>query len=235
MNIYAQTHIGMVRKKNEDRYLVKEMSNDSILLMVADGMGGEALGDVAAEIVRGSLDGITPGLNNSESQLVNSIEDANRVILKKVAKNPDLEGMGTTVTCVFVRQGVLHWAHVGDSRLYVISDNKMDQITTDQNMAQFLMEEGEITEEEARHHPSRNHLDQCVGCKDCKPDTGSLEVKKGDLLLLTTDGLNGELSIKTITSIITSTNDIKTKVRSMMRFALDSGGKDNITIVATEI
>ncbi len=235
MNIYAQTHIGMVRKKKEDRYLVREMSNNSVLLMVADGMGGEALGDVAAEIVRGTFDSITLGLNNSENQLVNSIENANRAILKKVAKNSDLEGMGTTVTCAFVRKGILHWAHVGDSRLYVISDNKIDQITTDQTMAQFLVEEGEITEEEARHHPSRNHLDQCVGCRDCKPDTGKLEVQKGDLLLLTTDGLNGELSIKTITSIITSTNDIKTKVGSMMRSALDSGGEDNITIVAAEI
>ncbi len=235
MNIYAQTHIGMVRKKNEDRYLIKEMSNDSVLLMVADGMGGEALGDVAAEIVRGSFDDITPGLNNFESLLVNRIENANRVILKKVAKNEDLEGMGTTVTCALVIKGVLHWAHVGDSRMYVIRDNKIAQVTTDQNMAQFLMEEGKLTEEEARHHPSRNHLDQCVGCKDCKPDTGTLAVKKGDLLLLTTDGLNGELCIETITSIITSTNDIEIKVESMMRSALDAGGKDNITIVAAEI
>jgi serine/threonine protein phosphatase PrpC len=234
LNICAQTHIGMVRKKNEDRYIVKEMSNDSVLLMVADGMGGEVAGDAAAEIMRATLDGIEKKSNDVEKQLICFIEDANRLILNKVKKNSRLLGMGTTVTCAFVGKSVLHWAHVGDSRLYILRGKKLLQVTEDQTMAQFLIDEGKITEEEARNHPASNHLDQCVGCKYCKPETGTLEIERKDLLLLATDGLHGELSAEAITFLLSSPVDIETKAKSLINSANDAGGKDNITIVIAE-
>ncbi len=235
MNNYAQTHIGLVREKNEDNYLVKEISDDSVLLMVADGMGGEAAGDVAAKIIRDTFDCIDTKSDDNKLQIINLIENANRSILDMVKQNSDFEGMGSTVTCAFVEKRVAHWAHVGDSRLYMVRNQKPVQITQDQNMAQFLIEEGEITAEEARHHPSRNHLDQCVGSKYCEPDTGTLLVEKGDLLVLTTDGLHGELSTEAMISRLSSPADIKTKAKSMIRAAIGAGGKDNITIVIAEM
>ena len=102
-------------------------------------------------------------------------------------------------------------------------------------MAQFLLEEGDITTEEARLHPSQNQLDQCVGCGDCMPETGRMGIQSGDLLILTTDGLHGEITTDTISSVMTSPTDIETKAKSLIRAALDAGGKDNMTIVIAEI
>ena len=166
------------------------------------------------------------------SQLV---KDADRAIRDEVKKNPALEGMGSTVTCALLGDGILHWVHVGDSRLFNKSDQELIQITKDQNMAQFLIEEGELTTNEACHHPAHNQLDQCVGCGDCKPVTGCLDIKVGDLILLTTDGLHGEVSLETISSILDHGTDIETKAKSLVKAALDSGGKDNITVVIAEI
>ena len=227
------THKGLVRKKNEARYVGRMIADGSILLAVADGMGGEARGEYAAEIMRRKLVDLHPNHDNKE-KLVNLVVEADLVLSSEVDKNPALEGMGTTVTAVLLRNGNARWVHVGDSRLYLWRAQRLIQVTKDQNMAQFLLEEGEITEEEARIHPSRNLLDQCVGCGECEPETGRLKVKSGDLILLTTDGLHGEISLETMTSILASPANIETKARSLIQAALDAGGRDNITVVIAE-
>ncbi len=235
MKAFALTHIGLVRKRNEDRYLIKEMADGSVLLAVADGMGGEVAGDFAAEIVKNKLSSIQPNSKNKEQQLALLVEEADRAIMDEVKKDPVLEGMGTTVTGVSVCDGLAHWVHVGDSRLYVVRDHELIQVTKDQNMAQFLQEEGEISAEEARTHPSQNLLDQCVGCGSCEPETGWLDIKAGDLLILTTDGLHGEVTTETMASLLTFQTNIETKAKSLIQAALDAGGKDNITIIVAEI
>lgn len=235
MKTFALTHTGLIRNKNEDRYLIKEIADGSALLAVADGMGGEVAGDYAAEIIRNKLDSIQPSSKNNGQRLLSLVEEADRVILDKVEKDSSLEGMGTTITGVLLQNGIGSWVHVGDGRLYILRDQKLIQISTDQNMAQFLLEEHEITEEEAQTHPSRNQLDQCVGCGNCIPDTGRLEIKAGDLLILTTDGLHGEMSSETIAFLLTSKDNIEAKAKSLIQAALGAGGKDNMTVVVAEV
>jgi protein phosphatase len=102
-------------------------------------------------------------------------------------------------------------------------------------MAQFLIEEGEITAEEARYHPSRNFLLQCVGCGSCEPETGKFESEAGNLIILTTDGLHGLVPAETISSILSKPVGIQTKANILIKAALDAGGKDNVTIVVAKI
>ena len=235
MKTFALTHKGLVRKKNEDRHLVKKISDDSFLLAVADGMGGEVAGDYAAEILIEKIDSIQNSSKRVEHELSELIKEADLAICDEVKLNAALEGMGSTVTCGILIGGVFHWVHVGDSRLFLFCNQELIQITEDQNMAQFLLDEGKITKEEARGHPSQNLLDQCVGCGDCHPDTGCFEVNTGNLLILTTDGIHGEIAPEIISSILTDQEDIDAKAKLLIQAALDAGGADNMTVVIAEI
>jgi PPM family protein phosphatase len=235
MKTFALTHIGKVRKNNEDLYLIRQMPGGSTLLAVADGMGGRAGGEYAARILVERLAVVQSISENVEHQLWALIRDADRSIFEKAVKIPSLEGMGTTVTAALIRKGTVYWVHVGDSRLYSMHDCELVQITKDQNMAAFLVSEGKLTEEEADIHPSRNLLQQCVGCGDCKPVTANFEVDIGNLILLATDGLYSEVSRGILASIICSRQDLKSKADSMIQAALEAGGRDNVTVVLGEI
>ena len=233
--IFAATHIGWVRKANEDRYFIKKLSDGAILLAVADGLGGEAAGDYAAEIIRSRLAGIdqiTKG--EEEQQLLALVKEADLAMYNEAENDPDLRGMGTTLVCALLREGFVHWVHVGDSRLYVLHDRQLTKITEDQTFARFLVEEGEITPEQVPTHYSRHVLDQTVGCGICEPETGRLEFSKGDLLILTTDGLHKIIATEIIISVLLDKTDLEIKAKSLVEAALDSGGKDNITIVIAE-
>ncbi len=231
MDTFAITHIGLKRERNEDRYLVKEFSDGSILLAVADGMGGEAAGDYAAEVMINGLAEIKGESGNTERQISDQVREADLILRNEADMNPDLQGMGTTVTVTHIKDGKARWVHAGDSRLYLLRDHDLIQITRDQNVAQFLVEEGEITVEEARTHPLRNLLDQCVGCGDCKTETGHFKINRGDLIILSSDGLHGSLSSEAIISKMDKETEIEDKVKSLLQAALDAGGEDNITII----
>lgn len=235
MKTFGMTHRGHVRKRNEDRFIIKKMEDGSVLMAVADGLGGQIAGDYAAEIAVEKLDTIQPDANDIQKDLVNRVLEADLTILKKVEQNTDLAGMSTTLCGSLMRNGIAYWVHVGDSRLYVLRNSQLIQITRDHNLAQYLLDNGEITAEEARQHPARHHLYQCVGCGSCQPDSGHIELKPGDLLVHTTDGLNEEVSAETITSLLNSADDIETRVKSLIQAALDAGGKDNITVATAEI
>ncbi len=234
MKTAAATHKGSVRTQNQDRYLVKKIQ-EHLILAVADGMGGEAAGDCAAEIAINKIGCMKrPSLQNAQ-QLIDRIKDADRAISNEIKQNPALEGMGSTVTCALIGNGLLQWAHVGDSRLFIKSDQGLVQITKDQNMAQFLIEEGGLSLHEAVGHPSQNQLDQCVGCGDCEPAAGLMKVNAGDMVLLTTDGLHGAVSLETMSNILASSTDIETQAKHLIKAALGSGGKDNITVVIARL
>jgi len=199
-------------------------------------MGGEVAGDYAAEIVMDKAARLQFDFSgNGSRQLFHLVKLADRAIHDEMEKNSKLEGMGSTLTLALFRQGILHWAHVGDSRLYIMRNEQLIQITKDQNMAQFLLEEGKITAKEALDHPSRNFLLQCVGCGSCEPETGKLESEAGNLIILMTDGLHGLVTGETIFSILSKPVGIQTKANFLIKAALDAGGKDNVTIVLAEI
>ena len=235
MKTFGMTHRGHVRKKNEDRYIIREMVDGSILMAVADGLGGHTAGERAAEIAVETFATVQPGGNEIQKDLVDRVLEADLTILKKVEQNTDLAGMSATLCGSLMRDGVAYWVHVGDSRLYVLRNKKLIQITRDHNLAQYLLDNGELTAEEARQHPARHHLYQCVGCGICKPDSGRFALKPGDLLVHSTDGLHEQVSIESLTSLLNSPCDIETKAKSLIQAALDAGGKDNITISMTEI
>ncbi|MGD2270758.1 MAG: hypothetical protein PVI06_10210 [Desulfobacterales bacterium] len=121
--------------------------------------------------------------------------------------------MATTLTGTLLGNDVAYWVQVGGSRIYVLSDRQLTQLIQDQNLSQFLFDQGEITAERARKHPGRHHLYQCVGCGSCKPDTVKMRLRHGDLLVQTTDGLKEEIPPKTITSILNSSGNIESKVK----------------------
>ncbi|NOY69459.1 MAG: serine/threonine-protein phosphatase [Deltaproteobacteria bacterium] len=232
IDISAFTHIGRVRKTNEDRYFIEKLADGAILLAVADGLGGEVAGDYAAEIMMGKLAGIHQIEKGHEQEQLSLLAmEADLAVTDKKEKDPDLEGMGTTLVCVLLRGRTAYWVHVGDSRLYFLRNNTLTQLTEDQTLARFLLAEGEITPEEVPTHYSRHVMDQCIGCGYCEPETGRLNLKNHDLLILTSDGLHKEMTAEKMASILNRRTDIKTKACNLVEAALKTGGNDNITIV----
>lgn len=235
-NIFARTHIGLVRKSNEDRYLIKDLEDNSVLLAVADGLGGEVAGDYAAEILTGKLASIDHiSRNKEQAELDQLVREIDRAIDNEGRKDPTLEGMGSTLICVLLRDGIAHWLHVGDSRLYILRNRKLTQVTEDQTLARFLLKEGEITEEQVPTHYSRHVMDQCVGCGYAEPETGNLQIRDKDLLVLSTDGLHKQITGDTLHSLLNAERGLEAKAKSLVKAALDAGGKDNITVLMAEM
>jgi protein phosphatase len=230
--VFGISHIGLVRKSNEDRFLIKKLKDESVLLAIADGLGGEVAGDYAAEIIREKLAGMDRICRNRVrpklDQLVRALD---HTIYTRGQENVALEGMGSTLIGVLLRDRIAYWVHVGDSRLYLFRNGTLTQVTEDQTLARFLLEEGEITAEQLPTHYSRHVMDQCVGCGYVEPETGRLEFLDGDLLVLSTDGLHREISANTFDSILKMDTDLEVKARALVKAALDAGGKDNITVV----
>ena len=232
---FGITDIGLVRKTNEDRYLIKELEDRSVLIAVADGLGGEVAGGTAAQMLKEKLADLSHISRNSEqSELDHLARVIDRSIYTEGRENKSLEGMGSTLVGVLLRDGIAYWVHVGDSRLYLLRHGTLTQVTEDQTLARFLLEEGEITAEQVPTHYSRHIMDQCVGCGYAEPETGSLELLAGDLLMLSSDGLHGEIPENTLNSILNTDTSLEIKARALVKAVLDAGGRDNITVVMAQ-
>lgn len=232
MEIATLTHRGLVREVNEDRHYVKCLDGQALLMAVVDGMGGGPAGSAAAEIMREALTEYPADAPHPAQALSDLVVAASEAILAIARDDPALEGMGTTVTATVLSNGTAHWVHVGDTRFYVFRQGRLTQVTTDQTMAQLLVEEGRLTPDEARTHPYGHLLDQCVGCPNCDPVTGSLRIEPGDLLLQSTDGLHDALSARKIAAILRSPHaSVDEIARLLIQAALDAGGADNVTLV----
>ena len=236
MKSFAVKHRALVKEDNQDLFLVKEFDNGCILLAVADGLGGMVEGKRAAETAKECLRNFNPECQAVEAHIEELMQEANRKIMETVEKEPDLEGMGTTLTAACVRNGTVCWAHVGDSRLYLFREDELHQITEDDTMAGFLLSEGELTKEEARNHPGNKFVFQCIGGSgEFEADTGNFKVQAGDLLLFSTDGLHDEVIEEEIVSTLRSDKNLKEKLEALLSAALAAGGKDNIAVVAVEV
>ncbi len=236
IDIFGLTHIGLLKDTNEDRYLIRQMEDKSLLLSVADGLGGDVSSDFAAEIVKGTLVGLQKlNVGDEISQLKKLVLDLDTLINQKAQAQPDLEGMATTLVCAILKKDHFHWINVGDSRLYLLRNNKLIQLSEDQTLANFLIEEGELAPEKAKDHYSYDIIDQCIGYGECAPQTGTFKVEKNDLLVLSTDGLHKMVPQKKVSSILEKSTSIETKAKALTQAALDFGGKDNISIVLARI
>jgi protein phosphatase len=215
--------------------LIKEFQDGSTLLGVFDGLGGQAAGEKASERARDSMEEFDPRSQSLERHLVELMQIANRSILDMVDEAPALSGMGTTVTVAYVGNGSVTWAHVGDTRLYLFREGKLERITEDDTIPGLLLAEGEIDQEEARVHPLKNVLFDCVGRGDFEAHAGRFETKNDDLLLLSTDGLHDEVPEEEMISILLLNKDLQGKLEALVSAALDAGGRDNITVVGVEV
>lgn len=236
IDIVACTHTGLIQKNNEDRYLVKTMDDNALLLAVADGLGGDVSSDIAAEMIRGRLASLNKIPMHKETEFLDEFaKDLDLFIHEKAANHPSLAYMATTLVCAVLKNDVIHWLNVGDSRLYILRDQELMQITKDQTLAKVLIEEGELKPENADDHYSQKILDQCLGYGTCEPETGKIGINQNDFIILVTDGLYRMIEREMMLDILNSDQSLKQKLMALTDAALSSGGKDNITIVLAHI
>jgi serine/threonine protein phosphatase PrpC len=235
MNAFARTHQGLKRRHNEDRYLIVEPGPGAVLLAVADGMGGEAGGELAAAM---AVDHLAAGSWKSgpdPAALAGRFRQACDLIRARALSDPGLTGMGTTLTAIWCAGSRAAWAHVGDSRLYLWRDGKLILVTRDHTAVAAMVEQGTLSPAEAARHPARNVLLDCVGSGGCAPDSGVLDVRDGDLILLTTDGLHDHVPPAKLPEILETDDPLEDKLTALVQAALDAGGPDNITAVGLAI
>ena len=230
IQVYQATDVGRIRQGNEDSVAVFEPS----VYVVADGMGGEAAGEVASHLLVDTVQQSLSGdMDIVEDSLRQAVLAANQAILECAAATPAYQGMGTTATLLHIRTDERQacWAHVGDSRLYLLRTGAgLQQITRDHSYVEDLVAQGSITEAEAKVHPRRNLLTRAVGVDNrLTVDTGSLLLEESDILLLATDGLMKHVSDDAITDLLTSGTE--RPAQALVQRALEAGGSDNITAI----
>ena len=237
------TDVGQVRTVDEDSILAADLSfgvnsesSKFLLLAVADGMGGHAKGEEASKIALNAIArAVIPDLLNNTpftKILEKGIQNANQDILDYTAENPEASGMGTTSVCAVVKDNQIHLANVGDSRAYRVSDDEICRVTKDHSYVQALIDEGEITEEQAREHPRKNEITRAVGIMpSIEVDTMKLTLDSDESLLLCCDGVIAHLSDDDIHKIIRDSPDPQTACQKIVDMANERGGSDNISLI----
>lgn len=226
---------------HSDRGLIRDGNQDSVyagprLLAVADGMGGMAAGDVASNIVIGAmapLDEDVPG-DALVDALRQAVDTANQQLRDTVDANPQLEGMGTTLTAILFSGTKLGMVHIGDSRAYLLRNGEFAQVTKDDTYVQMLVDEGRISAEEASSHPQRSLLTRALDGRDIDPEYSVRQVLPGDRYLICSDGLSGVVSAETIADTMREYTDPQQCVERLVQLALRGGGPDNITVIIAD-
>jgi protein phosphatase len=229
----AGSHKGMIREGNEDSGYAGPR-----LLAIADGMGGQAAGEVASSEVISTLVTLDDDVPGSDilTSLGTAVQRANDQLRAMVEEDPQLEGMGTTLTALLWTGQRLGLVHVGDSRAYLLRDGVLTQITQDHTWVQRLVDEGRITEEEATTHPQRSLLMRALGSGDhVEPDLSIREVRAGDRYLICSDGLSGVVSHQTLEETLASYQGPQETVQELIQLALRGGGPDNITVIVADV
>ncbi len=227
---HGATDRGKVRSGNEDAFAVEPP-----LFVVADGLGGHQAGEVASGIAVDAVVELAPEELDVDA-LADSVRVANERIIRAAHEGVGREGMGTTVTAAVVRGTRIALAHAGDSRAYLLRDGRLDRLTHDHSVVGEMVRSGTLTEEEARHHPSRSVITRALGSDPDMPvDRLEVTASPGDLLLLCTDGLHGMLDEDAIADILVSAPDPRHAVDRLVSAALDAGGADNVTVVVVRV
>ena len=236
-NSFAQTDLGLVREGNEDSAIY-----GANLIAVADGMGGHAGGEVASAIAINALAQLLPVISDPEIDIdsredlfLNITYEIDSQILEKSKQNPELAGMGTTLTALNISGDNVELLHIGDSRCYRYRDNKLEQLSYDHTVMQELLDQGRLTPEEVFDHPQRSLLTQALmGDSGLDPILVSYEIKADDQFLLCSDGLTNLLSDYEITKIIESKTD-NDLIASLISEVKAKGAPDNITIIWAQV
>ncbi len=231
----AVSHVGRIRANNQDSGYAGTQ-----LFVVADGMGGHAGGDVASAIALKRVmeaDKEYASANDAEFALHASLIAANSILAETVFEHPELTGMGTTVSAILRSGNELAIAHIGDSRIYLLRNGSLKQITADHTFVQRLVDSGRITQEEAAVHPRRSVLMRVLGDVDASPeiDTTVHDVLPGDRWLLCSDGLSSYVSDEKIEVVLTGLANTGQAADRLVKESLDQGAPDNVTVVLVDI
>ena len=236
MEISLLTDVGQKRTNNQDyvNHYVNRAGRTMIIL--ADGMGGHRAGNIASEMAVTDLgiawvDTQIDTVNEVREWFANYLEIENQKI-HQLGQDDAYKGMGTTLEAVAVIDDQVLFAHVGDSRIGLVRNGEYHQLTSDHSLVNALLKAGQITEEEAAHHPQRNIITQSIGQKDeLQPDFGMVTVEAGDFIVINSDGLTNMISGDEIRDIVVSDLSVEEKAKTLVRFANNAGGLDNITVV----
>lgn len=232
---FAASDVGQTRTGNEDNFL-----KGRFVFAVADGMGGHQAGEIASEqalLPVAAVDGAQlDGVEATTAALVEAIKDANRSVVRQSTENPQLRGMGTTLTAVAVRDGRLHVAHVGDSRAYLLRQGELSQLTEDHTLVEQLVREGRLSRDQISSHPQRSVITRAIGVdREVEVDTLIEELQPGDQILLCSDGLTGPVGDEAIAGILTTQTHGDDAVDALIAAANEAGGPDNITVVLLRV
>jgi protein phosphatase len=258
VHVFGRTDVGRTRDHNEDAFVVADLSNDratlqpevrthevgdaGTLFMVADGMGGAAAGELASQM---ATDVVLEEIRNNwaggprrdaeafASSIRAAAESANAHIHEYATKHPENRGMGSTATIAGLLGDTLYLAQIGDSRGYLVRGGIARQITKDQSLVQRLVEAGELTAEEAEQSERRNIILQALGPDAAvKIDLTNQQIRQGDILVLCSDGLSGQVRTEDIGKAIAEEADLVAACKRLIDMANEAGGPDNITVVA---
>jgi len=247
MNVkaYGLTDVGRQRQHNEDAFLV---ADEAKLFLVADGMGGHAAGEIASRIAVESIsefivhtkedDGTWPHAydehyTRTTNRLMAALRMANTRVLEAMRKDARLRGMGTTVVACMADESKMSVAHVGDSRAYMIRNDKISRITNDHSWVFEQVQAGMLTEAEAEKHPLRNVITRALGgALSVNPDASEIDSRPGDVYLLCSDGLTGMVPEGEILKLVTANaDDLEKACRELIDMANEHGGLDNVTAI----
>jgi serine/threonine protein phosphatase PrpC len=248
-NIGHGSDVGRVRPFNEDYHRVWQFpyhDTHLTLLAVADGMGGAAAGEVASKVAMEVLDesfgryvqaaGEGRELVGIDTLVDKSIRLANRRVFAAASKLEGRRGMGTTMTVVAIAGRKAFLGHVGDSRAFLIRGEKIYQLTKDHSWVEEQLEKGVLTEEEAKFHEWRNLITRALGTRpQVAPDLVEISVQRGDIFVISTDGLHGVVSPEEILLEVRRTGNRQSAVEYLIALANERGGPDNITVVIAEV
>ncbi len=236
MEISILTDVGQRRTNNQDYANQYKNKAGKSMVFLADGMGGHRAGNIASEMAVTDLGAAWVAteistINEVREWFAEYLEKENQQI-HRIGQDEEHKGMGTTLEAVAVIDDQVLFAHVGDSRIGLVRNGEYHQLTSDHSLVNALLKAGQITEEEAAHHPQRNIITQSIGQKDeLQPDFGMVTVEAGDFIVINSDGLTNMISGDEIRDIVVSDLSIEEKAKTLIRFANNAGGLDNITVV----
>lgn len=226
----SRTDVGCVRDHNEDSLVVAPP-----LFAVADGMGGHAAGEVASEIAVNVLAELAPK-DLDGAALEHAVEEANHEIIRAARDGRGREGMGTTLTACMLENERLIIAQVGDSRAYLLHHGKLQQLTRDHSLMADMIEAGQLTPEEARHHPQRSVITRALGSDpNTRPDMYEINVETGDRLLVCSDGLSSMIEDEQIEAVMRRVPDPQRCASQLVNEAIAAGGHDNVTVIVSNV
>lgn len=237
MQVFGKTDIGLKRESNQDVFCVKQLGDEACFAIVCDGMGGQSAGQIASDmtceiLTRHLLAHDIASLSGEKARqvLISGVSEANVTVYKASTIEPGCRGMGTTVVAVVLLGSTAHIVHIGDSRVYLLHEGKLHQITKDHSLVQELLEQGKISKEDVYNHPNKNMITRAVGVNLLVDiDYLELSVHKDNKILLCTDGLTNMLSDHTIEKALVKYSAEQACGR-LVELACRAGGADNITV-----